>query len=142
MWLLLTGLLYQQRGCWRLGDALYFCFVTMETTIGLGDFTPGLTGTTGDIAYYVVIFVGLAIMGMFLQTLVAFFLNIDNKARQRTKDLKKSAVVNAITGRRNQFPTNPTSEGGRAIKLRKAARKLILQIRVNKAKIAVEHMRF
>ena len=71
---------------WTYSDSVYYCFVTL-TTVGFGDFVPGLNGSSDLNGLYRVcvgvwIFIGLAFLSLVISLIQELFKKLTKKVRK------------------------------------------------------------
>jgi hypothetical protein len=88
-WLLIMAAVYGAAEGWAYGDAFYFSYIS-STSIGLGDFAPMKTRDWP--LSYVLIFIGLLLMGNFIAAFIHVFhdsvlthatVNLDEKVKEK-----------------------------------------------------------
>ena len=78
---------------WSIGDSLYFTVVTL-TTVGYGDFVPFTRTGKGFLCFFCLS--GVALIGITLGEIVAYLIDIEQKAVDKVNRLRKYHMIGEV----------------------------------------------
>ena len=83
LFVIIPGVIFSYIQDWTYFESIYFCFVTL-TTVGFGDFVPGIDGSNNGfyrvcVAFW--IFIGLAFLSLVISLLQETFTKITRKVQ-------------------------------------------------------------